>query len=342
MTDEPRDESTDPDKSPETTQLPPPPTDPSARAYSQVPEGADDDFVPVGSTASFGSPSEAFGTPQPSGQSESPQVSNYPPAKRHLGKIIALVSVGVVLLLVIAFAGGELYFRHKVKDCLSQGVSEFTGSEADVSLSGKPVLLQWMSGDIPFVQIDTKDAADASTKLHMRLDNLSQDGDTSKVGSIAGNGSLSFARVMELSKTGGFGTTPSSTTPGETGGLSSSDTQITKVEGNAADGTIKIDSTYTLAFIPIPVSVTMKPEIADGKISFKVTNATAAIFGIPSDFAQGIVDQVSKSMFDSMFDTVKFTSLKVTDTGIDFVVAGDNVSLKQDVSSPSGSCSSLF
>ncbi|GAB17484.1 hypothetical protein GOEFS_035_00150 [Gordonia effusa NBRC 100432] len=341
MTDEPRDESADADKSPETTQLPPPVTDPSARAYSQMPKAADDDFVPVGSTASFDTPSEAFGTPPPSGQFEGSPVATEAPAKRHLGKIIGLVSVGVVLLLVIGFASFELYTRHKVKDCISQGVSEFTGSETDVSLSGKPMVLQWISGDIPFVQVDTKDDAHASTKLHMRLDNLSQEGDTSKVGSIAGNGSLSFARVMELSKTGGFGTS-STTTPGDTG-ISTSNAQISKIEGNSAAGTIKIDSTYVLAFIPIPVSVTMKPEVVDGKISFKVVEANAAsIIGIPSDFAQGIVDQVSKSMFDSMFDTVKFTTLKVTDTGVEFAVAGDNVSLKQNVSSPSGSCSGLF
>ncbi|NMO00776.1 DUF2993 domain-containing protein [Gordonia sp. TBRC 11910] len=340
MTDEPRSPNHGADHSPDTTQLPPPATDPSVHAYSRVPPDGADDFVPYqaprqGSTSTFDSPSQAF--PAPSQQFESPGVVPKAPGRRHLGKIIGLVSVVVVLLLVIGLVSFELYSRHKVKDCIAQGVTSVTGSQVDVSLSAKPLLLQALSGDIPFIQVDTKDAANASSKLHLRLDDLTGDSTGSKVGSIRGNGSLSFDRILELSK----GQSTSTTTSGDSG-TSSSNGAISKIAGNSADGTITIDSSFVVAIFPIPVSVTVKPQVVDGKITFPVTSATAAVFGIPSQYAQGIVDQMSKSMFSAMFDVVKFSSIKVTDTGVDFVVAGDNVALKQNVSNPSGSCSSLF
>ena len=51
------------------------------------------------------------------------------------------------------------------------------------------------------------------------------------------------------------------------------------------------------------------------------------VFGIPSDYAQQIVDGVSKSMFGPFFDQVNVKNLKVTNDGVDFAVDGDNLTL---------------
>lgn len=328
MTDESRDPAVDP--ATDTTQLPPSSTDRTTRAYSQVPHPGDDDgFRPVGSTATFDSPSEAFGsTPPPSSQFDAaPPVVPSSPRKAGTGKIIALVSVSLVLVLVIAFASFELYTRNKIKDCIGAGVSSFTGTPVDVSLSSKPIALQWLSGDIPYVQVDTEDSTPNATKLHMRLDNLTQDGGVSKVGAINGTGFLSYDRILQMMKSSASSTSGS---------------EITRIAGNSANGTVNVDATFTVAIFPIPVSVTMTPTVSNGKVSLKVGSATAAVFGIPADFAQGIVDQMTQSVFDTAFAGIEFSSVKVTDTGIDFGVASDNVVLKQQVSSPQGSCSSLF
>lgn len=325
MTDEPREEG------PETTQLPPPNTDPSARAYSQVPTDA-----PYGSTASFDSPSDAFSAVPPTGPQ--PAVVAKAPGRRHLGKIIALVSIAVILLVVIAGVGTELYLRHKVKDCVAQGVSDFTGSDVDVSLSGKPVILQAVTGDIPYVQVDTRDKAGATdtTRLHMRLDELSSKNDTSTIGRVTGNGFVSFSRVQAMS------TTAQGQTEGQTGG-DTGGSGLTSLKGNEADGTIDVDATVTALIFPIPVSVKLKPEVANGKLSFKVVDAKAASFvDIPDNYAQGIVDQISKSMFGDTFDSLTFASVKVAADGVNFDVTGENLQLKENVSSPNGSCSALF
>ena len=77
----------------------------------------------------------------------------------------------------------------------------------------------------------------------------------------------------------------------------------------------------------IPVSATIKPTTENGHIKFEVVKANAFVFGIPSDYAQQIVDGVSKSMFGPFFDQVNVKNLKVTNDGVDFAVDGDNLTL---------------
>lgn len=306
---------------------PAPPTDPAPRAYSQVPAGGRPYSDGTGSTASFDSPSEAFAAaPGNDEPAASDPVRTQAPGRRHLGKIIALTSVAVLLLVVIAGAGTELYLRHKVKDCVSQGFSQFTGAPVDVSLSGKPIMLQAFSKQIPFVQVDTTDTGDPNAmRLHLRMDDIKSGADASTIGQLNGQGLISYQRVLEMSKQNSAGSDPG----------------LTSIKGNAADGTIQVDATMVVAIIPVPVSVTVKPEVVGGKVKFAVTKASALVFGIPSDFAQSIVDQMTKSMFSGLIDSVQVKSLQVTDSGVDFTMAGSNVELKQNVSSPNGSCSSL-
>ncbi|MFW0794102.1 LmeA family phospholipid-binding protein [Gordonia sp. CPCC 205515] len=327
MTDSENDRTPPPGHDDATAQFDAASTDPAPRAWSQAgPSG----------TAQFGATPDTtqFDDFQPIPGAAPPPVVATSPAKRNTGKIIAGVSLAVILLVVIAGVGTELYVRNKTKDCLQQAFTQLTGTETSVSLSSKPVLLQRISGEVPFVQVDTADKADA-IGLHARADGITGLDGTPTARSISGTGSAPFERVITMSKeasaasTDGSGTNPGGTNPDSDSPLSGlvQGATIQSITGNPADGTIKVESTVQVAILPIPVTTTIKPVVNDGHIHIEVVDAQAFIFGVPKDYAQGIVDSVSKSMFGSLADELTVTNLKVTDSGVDFAFDGTDVTL---------------
>ena len=76
--------------------------------------------------------------------------------------------------------------------------------------------------------------------------------------------------------------------------------------------------------------------VAGQVIGQSIGISNAFVFGIPSDYAQQIVDGVSKSMFGPFFDQVNVKNLKVTNDGVDFAVDGDNLTLTS--SATGGNC----
>ena len=68
--------------------------------------------------------------------------------KRNLVLTIALV---VIVALVALLIGTELYVRHNVKQCMSSQFQSELGSQVDVGLSAKPVLLQAILWSQPYV-----------------------------------------------------------------------------------------------------------------------------------------------------------------------------------------------
>ncbi|GAA2055819.1 LmeA family phospholipid-binding protein [Williamsia deligens] len=270
--------------------------------------------------------------------------------------VIAGVSVLVVLLvLVIAGVGSELYLRNATKDCLEQSFTTATGSSATVSLSKKPMLLQYVTKEVPYVQIDANGDNGQAIELHGRADNITARSDGSTLGSLDATGSVPFTRIVELSKQGAqqsqsqdqSGTGQSGESSG-LGGLFGGFT-VNSVTGNEASGTMSIDATVTVAIFPIPVSTEIKPVVTDGKLTFQVVKASALVFGVPAGFAQTIVDGVTKSLFPPLFDDLTFQKLTVTSQGVDFAVRGSDVPLnaqslgstQQDTGSSQNTCSVL-
>ncbi|WLP89342.1 LmeA family phospholipid-binding protein [Gordonia sp. NB41Y] len=258
------------------------------------------------------------------------------PGRGGKGKFIALGAVGVVLLVVIALVGSELFFRSRITNCLQDQLGEITGQPVSVSLSKKPVLVQVISKNLPYVQIDTDDSGGSSAiRLHVRADGVTQSGDAVKIDSVKGTGFVSFQRIVDLSKDGqfGLGGQGSGQTGGTTGGTGGenflANTQITSLVGNPADGTIKVDAAAQLGFIPIPVSLTLKPVLDQGKVTFTAVEASAFIFGIPADYAQQFVDGFGDTLFGELTDDITVQDLKVTEQGVDFSVTGSNLDLSQ-------------
>ncbi|GAB25833.1 hypothetical protein GOPIP_087_02250 [Gordonia polyisoprenivorans NBRC 16320 = JCM 10675] len=342
---------------PDTEQWEPTTTSRHARAYSQISDATTTPVTPPPpaahpQTAQFTTGENPMGGGEPgTGAHAVPPtgdgVVTTAPTKRGKGKFIALGAVGLVLVIIIALVGTELFLRSRATDCLEQQFGALTGQPTNVSISKKPILLQKFSNDYPYVQVDTSDSNSTQMQLHVRADGVSQDGNTVKVDSLAGTGYVPFQRVIELSKQGqlsGGSTDNSGTNGGTTNGGTGTEgsgilgsTQVSSVTGNAADGTIKVDAAVQVAIFPVPVSLTMKPVLDQGKVRFQVEQASAFVFGIPADFAQQFVDGFGDSLFGDLTKEIKVTSLKVTDQGVDFAVTGSNVDLGSAAASTSSS-----
>ena len=284
------------------------PADPATHAYSQASRPATRQMEAIG-TGAFDAPSNP-GIPAASSP-EIPVTKSAPAANKHgRRRTIGLIAAALVLLLVIAGVGSELYMRSKVTDCISNAFGSLTGASTDVSVSRKPMLLSVFGSEVPWVQVDTSDGDAADMRLHARAEGISTDGGT--VRSLKGSGYLPYKRITELSN------------ESQQGGSAT----IKSISADANAGTIKLETEVPIAILSIPATVTLKPTVSNGTVRFEVKDATALMFGLPSDFAQPIVDQVTNSMFGPLFKQIKVSDLKVTGSGIDFAFAGSDVNLK--------------
>ncbi|WP_415044998.1 hypothetical protein [Gordonia sp. (in: high G+C Gram-positive bacteria)] len=112
-----------------------------------------------------------------------------------------------------------------------------------------------------------------------------------------------------------------------TGNDSGGDISIQSIEGND-DGTISITSSYRVMFLSIPASVVLKPVAEDGRVDFQVQEAKALGIGLPNDFAQQLVDQVTTAMLGPLFDEIEVQDLTANDKGMSFHFAGDDVNMQ--------------
>lgn len=340
------------DPNPPTDQFEPVPPGSITQAYSEGRQDTSQLEVPPDGFAPYAGGPPPAGPPPPGGVPNDPGGDGGGVApkrpKRRTGLIVGVVSLGLVLLLVIAGVGSELYLRNKAKDCLEQSFGDLTGTSTSVSLSKSPMLFQWASGKIPYVQVDTSDEGDSAMKLHARGDDIASEDDTTTIGALKGDGYVPFGRIMELSQQGqeGGNTQPTTPAPDEGGGLGGllgsmgGGMTVESVTGNAAAGTVSIKGNFQLLMFPIPAEAELKPVVKDGKLTFEVVNASAATLGIPNTWAQALVDQVSAGMFPPLFNEVNFDKLSVSDKGVEFGVSGNDIAMTQEnVGSSNETCS---
>ncbi|GAA3969912.1 LmeA family phospholipid-binding protein [Gordonia caeni] len=254
--------------------------------------------------------------------SEQTPVVRTSPRRRGTWRTVALISAAVVLLVVIAGVGTELYLRNRVTSCLETAFGDLTGTSTSVSVPRGPMLGAWITGEVAWVQVDTNDSASSSAmRLHARADEVSRDGRSAQ--SLRGTAYVPYDRVRELA--------------GQEG---NDGAQIESITGNGADGTLTVESSYRVAFLSVPATVVVTPAVEDGRVVFRVDEAKAFGIGLPNDFAQQLVDQVAEAMLGPMFSEISVDSLEVSDQGIDFAFAGQDVNLQaaSQVSGTGGQC----
>nr|WP_283242180.1 LmeA family phospholipid-binding protein [Gordonia araii] len=233
--------------------------------------------------------------------------------------------------------GSELYLRHQVTSCLSKAFASITGAPTKVSLSGKPMLLQAWSKEIPFVQVNSTGDGDSEGELDLRVEDIRSTGEASTIGKITGTGYVPFDQVVKSAQEGGG---MLGSPPGGAGGAGGPG-QIERISGNA-DGTFDVATTVTAVIIPVPVTVTLRPGVRDGKAYFEVVRADVVGFGIPPDFAQNIVDEVTTATFGSTMRNLSLSKLGMRGSGgIEFAVNGSDITVDENLVRPRTDCAEV-
>jgi len=306
---------------------------------STAPQSASTEHLPHGWEATSGQPggppSDTIPPASPPGGPTGPRPQR---PQRKVGKIVALSLVAVLLVLVILGAGSELLLRSRVKDCLNKGFSATTGTSTSVSLSSQPILWQWING-VPKVQVDTKnDGSDPNVmKLHLSGKKIDLNSDSTHIGSATGYGYVPFTLIAENMKNATGSTSTDPTDPSNTTDpVSASGMTLTQpLTGDPKAGTVHAVGTVSVlgGFLTPTVDTTIKPVLNDGKLSFQVESATASFFGTfnlnVQSIAQNFADEFAKQLFPAGLDTVNFSQMQITDSGVNFAFNGSDLTLQQ-------------
>ncbi|TLF96632.1 DUF2993 domain-containing protein [Nocardia cyriacigeorgica] len=215
--------------------------------------------------------------------------------------VIALVAVAVLLATVLV--GGEAYARHAVSSCVSSQFEKEMGSKIDVGFGAKPMLVTWVDGKLPEINVNSDDV---------------------KFGPAVGMHVAATFRDIEVTDNGRGGAAIGRSTADVTwsnegiaktlGGL------VSNVSSSAAEGKLTMEVLGGLA------QVQVQPQVINGAVQVDVQSAHVLGIGLPTDLVQGIADLLSESLQMYPFE-MKPTGLQVTDDGIRVQLAGGHTEL---------------
>ncbi|SNT39013.1 LmeA family phospholipid-binding protein [Rhodococcoides kyotonense] len=213
-----------------------------------------------------------------------------------------LIALLVVLVLVAALLGGELYFRQQIKSCLAGQLESEIGSSVDVGIGWKPVLLSLVDKQVSSVTIDSNDARFGPAEgmvVHAEINdvNLQQSADSNgTIGSSSADIDWSTDGIAKTLQSQGIGAL---------------------VSGVTAD-----QSAGTLSFAVAGLAqLTVKPQINGDRVEVQTVNASILGLGIPTDLVDSIVGVLTDSLQQYPLD-MKPTSLTVTDNAIQLQLQG--------------------
>ncbi len=270
------------------------------------------------------------------GRSTEPVTSAPGKSLRFSKKWAAIGLTGALAVTGLGLGGAEYYLRHQVTSCISKAFGSLTGAPTSVSISGKPMLWQVLTKEIPFVEVNSSGAGPDEGSLHLRVDHIAGSGQRSTISAINGNGYIPFDRVVAAARSGASAS-GQKTVPNGLDQMGSSG-QIESIRSNN-DGTFDVNATVTAIILPLPVAVTLRPQIKDGKAHFEVVRASMLSFGIPPDFAQTVVDTTTTAMFGSTLKDVSLSKLAVRGEGVEFAIHGSDIAVDENFVRPSSDCS---
>ncbi|KAA0022320.1 LmeA family phospholipid-binding protein [Antrihabitans cavernicola] len=230
-----------------------------------------------------------------------PAAPRPPTSKRNRVVLIAMLVVGA---LVVALIAGELFARHTVKNCMSDQFKSELGTQVDVGLSAKPMLLQMIDKDVPYVTIDSDDSSFGPAKdmkVHAKVQDVKIDQTAQSSGSIG-----SSTANIEWSDQGILSTVQSQSFGGLVSGVTSSGT----------DGTLTFDvGPAGLA------KLTVRPQVQGSTVNLETVNAEILGLGLPTDLVDGIVKTVGDSLQTYPLGMTP-KELNITDAGLTMSLAG--------------------
>lgn len=240
--------------------------------------------------------------------------------KRNMALTIALV---VIVALVAALVGAEFYIRHNVKQCMADQFQSELGSQVDVGLSAKPMLLQAIDKKVPYITISSAGSSfgpaqgmDVTARVN-DVDLTATDTSGGSIGSSTADIDWSTAGILATIQAQPFGNL------------------VTDVASDAAAGTLQFQ-VLGLA------ELTVKPQVDAGAVNVETVGAELLGLGIPTDLVSGIVDVLTSSLQIYPLGMTP-DSLTVTDSGLQMSLAGGAYTMpKGDASAQAPSSCSLL
>ena len=207
-----------------------------------------------------------------------------------------MIAVLVVLVLVAALLGGELYVRQQIKSCLAGQLENELGSEVEVGLGWKPIK------QVSSVTLDSNDAR-FGPAVDMTVSAEVEDVDLEQ--SAESGGTIGSSNADIAWSTEGIAATLQSQ---GIGGL------VSDVTSDASTGTLS----FAIGGL---AQLTVEPTVAGDRVDVRTVDASILGLGIPTDLVDSIVGILSDSLQQYPLDMTP-TSLTVTDTGIELQLEG--------------------
>jgi hypothetical protein len=228
-----------------------------------------------------------------------------PPVKTKRRFIRDPVSIILVLVIVAALAvagliGGELYARNRADKIVATAAECVVQDQAKVSFGPSPFLLQHFAGRYSDISIHTaghqiRDAKGMTADIN--INNVDLHGNADSKGTI---GELD-ATITWTSD--GIRETVQDAVP-LVGGL------VNNVSTNPSAGTIELSGAMGLG------SVTVKPQVAGGRLSLQVVKVSAMGAPLPHETAQSALDAFTTGLTKEYPLGIHADSVQVTNGGV--------------------------
>ncbi|WP_280234128.1 LmeA family phospholipid-binding protein [Nocardia cyriacigeorgica] len=210
--------------------------------------------------------------------------------------VIALIAV--VALLTTVLVGGEAYARHSVASCVSRQFEKEMGSKIDVGFGAKPMLVTWVDGKLPEVNVnsdDVKFGPAVGMRVHAKFHDVEVT-DNGRGGAAIGRSTADITWSND-----GIGKT--------LGGL------VSDVASSPTEGKLTLDVLGGVA------QVSVQPRVAADTVQVEIESAHVLGIGLPTDLVQEIADLLSQSLQVYPFE-MRPTGVQVTDDGLRVQLAG--------------------
>jgi DUF2993 family protein len=213
---------------------------------------------------------------------------------------IILVLVIVAALGIAGLVGGELYARHRANSVVATATECVIQDGATVSFGSSPFLLQHLAGHYNDITIHTaghniKNAK--GMKADIEIDDVDLHGNADSKGTI---GKLD-ANITWTSD--GIQETIQNSLP-FIGGL------VNSVTTDPSAGTIELTGAMSLG------GVTVKPQVADGKLTLQVYKVNALGVSIPHETAQTALNTFTAALLKQYPLGIQADSVQVTNDGV--------------------------
>lgn len=225
-----------------------------------------------------------------------------------------MIAVLVVLVLVAALLGGELFFRQQIKSCLAGQLQSEIGSQVEIGLGWKPILISLVDKQVSSVTLDSDDARFGPAEgmvVHAEVEdvNLERTADSNgTIGSSSADIDWSTSGIASTLQSQGIGAL------------------VSGVTSDAGAGTLSF-AVGGLA------QLTVKPTVTGGKVDVQTVDASILGLGIPTDLVDSIVSVLSDSLQQYPLGMTP-SSLTVTDTGIALSLEGGQYSIPPTADQP--------